>query len=337
MHNKGLFLAMLVAMLAWSPATFSQQEPETGEESSRGLLDDSTKMVYGPNTSLYFYEKFVRNNRFRKIELDTSLTGFHNYEPVADTWYKYQDLGNLGTAARPVFYDVPRQIGRTSGFAAYDLYHNSADSIRYFDTKSPHTHIAAFFGGGNRNKLDVEFVRNIQPNWNVGIAYRTIRARKMLNPTRRDDHNVVNDSYEIHTNYSSPNGKYRLLANFTRMEHNVNEQGGIIPPEVDTTSLYFTYEDSKVWLRNSRAKDLRQEYHLYQQYEIVKGWQAYHVFDKKKQEVTFFPTWKHLMPSFLTKTVLILRIPAWFLANLIRLIITIIFRFGRMNLVLRGI
>ncbi|WP_317167984.1 putative porin [Cyclobacterium jeungdonense] len=290
-RNKGFFWALLIAMLAWGPAAFAQQDQQDqqeGEGSRRGLLDDSTKMVYGPNTSLYFYEKFVRNNRFKKIELDTSLTGFHNYEPVADTWYKYQDLGNLGTAARPVFYDVPQQIGRTSGFEVYDLYHNSADSIRYFDTKSPHTHIAAFFGGGNRNQLDVEFVRNIRPNWNVGIAYRTIRARKTLNPTRRDDNNVVNDSYEIHTNYSSPNGKYRLLANFTRMEHNVNEQGGIIPPEVDTTSLYFTYEDSKVWLRNSRAKDLRQEYHLYQQYEIVKGWQAYHVFDKKKQEVTFF-------------------------------------------------
>ncbi len=290
-HSKGIFfVAFLFTMLCGLTTAEAQQSPPAdGEEGPRrGLLDDSTKMVYGPNTSLYFYEKYVRDNRFEKVALDTSLTGFHNYEPVADTWYTYQDLGNLGTAARPIFYEVPLQIGRTSGFHAYDLYYHSPDSIRYFDTKSPHTHIAAFFGGGNRNKLDVEFVRNIQPNWNVGIAYRTIRARKTLNPTRRDDNNVVNDSYEMHTNYVSPNGKYRLLASFTRMKHNVNEQGGIIPPDVDTTSLYFTYEDSKVWLRNSRARDLRQAYHLYQQYEIVKGWQVYQVFDKKKQEVTFF-------------------------------------------------
>ena len=290
-HSKGIFfVAFLVVVLCRVTTTEAQQSPPAdGEEGPRrGLLDDSTKMVYGPNTSLYFYEKYVRDNHFEKVALDTSLTGFHNYEPVADTWYTYQDLGNLGTAARPIFYEVPLQIGRTSGFHAYDLYYHSPDSIRYFDTKSPHTHIAAFFGGGNRNKLDVEFVRNIQPNWNVGIAYRTIRARKTLNPTRRDDNNVVNDSYEMHTNYVSLNGKYRLLASFTRMKHNVNEQGGIIPPEVDTTSLYFTYEDSKVWLRNSRARDLRQAYHLYQQYEIVKGWQVYQVFDKRKQEVTFF-------------------------------------------------
>ncbi|WP_375583097.1 putative porin [Cyclobacterium xiamenense] len=290
-HKQGIFLAVFFFTVLWGILSAAAQQNRTPEESNtpnRGLLDDSTKMVYGPNTSQYFYEKYVRNNRFKKVALDTSLTGFHNYEPVADTWYTYQDLGNLGTAARPIFYEVPLQIGRTSGFHAYDLYYHSPDSIRYFDTKSPHTHIAAFFGGGNRNKLDVEFVRNIQPNWNVGFAYRTIRARKTLNPTRRDDNNVVNDSYEFHTNYVSPNGKYRLLASFSRMKHNVNEQGGIIPPDVDTTSLYFTYEDSKVWLRNSRARDLRQGYHLYQQFEIVKGWQVYQVFDKKKQEVTFF-------------------------------------------------
>lgn len=284
----------IIFVLCCGMAAFSsmaqQQQPEPGGEDDaprRGLLDDSTKMVYGPKTTLYYYEKFFRENRGRKLEIDTSLTGFHNYEAVANTWYKYQDLGNLGTAAKPVFYEPPRQIGRTSGFHVYDIYHNSPDSIKYYDTKSPYTRLEAFFGGGNRNKLDIGFARNIKPNWNVGINYRTIRARKTLNPTRRDDNNVVNDSYSIHTNYLSENGKYFLMANFTRMKHTVREQGGIIPPEVDSTSLYFTYEDSKVWLRNSRAVDLRQNYHLYHQYELLKGWQVYHVFDKKKQEVTF--------------------------------------------------
>lgn len=297
--NLKLFFALLGVTLLLSASVFAQQQrpkaPLTEEEKNEksenamksGLLDDSTKMVYGPKTSLYYYEKFVKNNTFKKLELDTSLTGFHNYEPVANTWYKYQDLGNLGTATRPVFYKVPVQIGRTSGFHAYDLYHNSPDSIKYYDTKSPHTKIEAFFGGGNRNKLDVGFTRNIKPNWNVGIAYHTIRATKTLNPTTRDDHNVVNDSYEIHTNYKSENGKYFLLANITRMKHKVDEQGGIIPPDVDTTSLYFTYEDAKVWLSNSQAVDLRQNYHLYHEYELLKGWQAYHVFDKAKQAVTF--------------------------------------------------
>ena len=265
-----------------------REDPDEEDLSpKRGILDDSTKQVYGPRTTLYFTEKNLRENRFEKTQIDTSLTGFHNYEPVARTWYKYQNLGNIGSAAQPVFYEIPGQIGRTSGFHVYDLYYNSPDSMVYYDTKSPYTNLAAFFGGGNRNMLDITFARNITPRWNVGFNFHTIRARKVLNPSRRDDNMTDQNSYSLQTSYQSEDGKYFLLGNFSRMRHLVNEQGGIVPPSVDSTSLYFAYEDSKMWLRNSRAIDLRQDYHLYHQYELLKGWQVYHVFDKRKQEVSF--------------------------------------------------
>jgi hypothetical protein len=285
-----VFLLMVFQSVAWAQQQGSQQPPAEGEAGNprRGLLDDSTKMVYGPRTSLYFLEKHLRYNRFEQFEIDTALNNFHNYEPVAKTGYKYQDLGNLGSAAKAVFYQVPKQIGRTSGFHVYDIYYHSPDSLKYYNTKSPHTNLAAYFGGGNRNKLDVTFTRNVTPKWNVGFNFRTIRSTKVLNLTRRDDHLAEQNHYDIHTNYQSENEKYFLLANFTRMRHLVNEQGGIIPPTVDTTSSYFTYKDAKVWLRNSRAVDLRQDYHVYHQYELLKGWQIYHVFDRKKQLVTFF-------------------------------------------------
>lgn len=284
-----VFLLLLVQTAAWAQQQGNQPpgEEDTGNP-RRGLLDDSTKMVYGPRTSLYFLEKHLRYNRFEQFEIDTALSNFHNYEPVAKTGYKYQDLGNLGSATKPVFYHVPKEIGRTSGFHAYDIYYHAPDTLKYYNTKSPHTNLAAYFGGGNRNKLDITFTRNVTPKWNVGFDFRTIRATKVLNPTRRDDHLTVQNHYDIHTNYQSENEKYFLLANFTRMRHLVNEQGGIIPPEADTTSSYFTYKDAKVWLRNSRAVDLRQDYHVYHQYELLEGWQVYHVFDRKKQLVTFF-------------------------------------------------
>lgn len=296
---KHLFITIL-ALLAFGQKTFSQTEPNRnpgqgeGEQTKRGLIDDSTKMVYGPKTSLYFLQRSLRYNKPEKTPLDTGLTDFHNFEPVFKSGNKYQDLGNLGSAAKPVYYQLPDQIGATSGFNVYDLYYHSPDSLRYFDTKSPYTKLEAFYGGGNRNMLNVAFARNINPRWNIGFNYNTIRARKTLNPNARDDNMVEQNTYSIHTNYRSENEKYFLLANFSRMHHAVFEQGGIIPLEVDSTSLQFTYEDAKVWLSNSRATDLRQDYHLYHQYEILKGWQIYHVFDKKKQSVSF---WSDLTTS----------------------------------------
>ncbi len=260
-----------------------EKEPQRG-----GLIDDSTKMVYGPTTTLYFQEQNLRYNKMEKTPLDTGLTGFHNFEPVFRSGHKYQGLANIGSAAKPVYYTLPGLIGTTSGFSAYDLYYHSPDSMLYFDTKSPYTKLEAFYGGGNRNMLNVAFARNVNPRWNIGFNFNTIKARKTLNPNARDDNMVEQTSYSLHTNYRSKDEKYFLLANFSRMHHNVYESGGIIPPTVDSTSLYFTYEDSKVWLSNTEATDIRQDYHLYHQYNILEEWQVYHVFDKKKQGLSFF-------------------------------------------------
>lgn len=263
------------------------QPQEQDAEGRRTLLDDSTKQVYGPKTTLYFYEKAIKRNSLKLFELDTLLNNFHNYDPVAKSGWKYQDLGNIGTAARPVFYTVPMQIGLTSGLDGYDIYFRDPSERRFYDTKSPFTEMAAFFGGGNRNMLDVSFARNVNPRWNIGFDFHTLRIRKTLNPAQRDDHMTVQNAYELHTNYRSENGRYWLLGAFSRSKHLVNEIGGIIPTEVDPSSLYFTYEDAKVWLQKARATDLRQQYHLYHEYKLGNGLQFYHVFDRKNHDLVF--------------------------------------------------
>ncbi|WP_317133429.1 putative porin [Algoriphagus lacus] len=264
-------------------------DPQQAEEADgrRALLDDSTRQVYGPKTSLYFFEKDLKRNRLVLYEQDTLLNNFHNYDPVAKGGWKYQDLGNIGSAAKPVFYEIPELIGLTSGYHAYDLYFRDPAKRRYFDTKSPFTEMSAFFGGGNRNMLDIAFARNVNPRWNLGLDFNTQRIRKTLNPADRDDHMAEQNAYGLHTNYRSENGRYWFLGSYSRMKHEVNEIGGIIPPEVDPTSLYFTYEDAKVWLQNSRARDLRQDYHVYHEYKLGNGLQIYHTLDRKNQNIVF--------------------------------------------------
>ncbi|WP_339869924.1 putative porin [uncultured Algoriphagus sp.] len=266
-----------------------QEVDPDGEEDGIGrksLLDDSTRMVYGPKTSLYFFEKDIKRNNLILYAQDTALNNFHNYSPVEKSNWKYQDLGNIGSATKPMFYEIPTIIGTRSGFSVYDLYFHAPEDNKYFDTKSPFTEMSAFFGGGQRNMLDLAFARNINPRWNVGFNFHTIRARKTLNPVARDDNMVVQNSYSLHTNYRSENGKYWILANFSRMLHKVNEIGGIIPPQEDSTSVYFTYEDAKVWLSNTQASDLRQEYRIYHEYSVRDELQIYHIFDQKNNDFT---------------------------------------------------
>ena len=164
------------------------------QEGPRTLLDDSTKQVYGPKTTLYFYEQAIKRNSLVLYELDTLLNNFHSYDPVAKSGWKYQDLGNIGSAAKPVYFGLPEQIGLSSGFDAYDLYFKDPSQRKFYDTKSSFTEMAAFFGGGHRNLLDLSFARNVNPRWNIGFDFSTQRVRKTLNPSKREDNMVVQNA-----------------------------------------------------------------------------------------------------------------------------------------------
>jgi len=97
-----------------------QAQNEAGRRGSR-VLDDTTKQVYGPKTSKYYYENDVFFNRITYHPIDTAIRNFHRFNYVQ--WHNnfYQDLGNIGTSITPIFYQKPSLIGVTSGFNSYNL------------------------------------------------------------------------------------------------------------------------------------------------------------------------------------------------------------------------
>src|SRR5690606_30724148 len=143
------------------------------------IVDDTTKQIYGPTTSTYFFEDEVFLNLNRKYVIDTLIRDFHHYEPYQQSGYTLQDLGNIATASRPIFFEVPEQIGVTPGFTVYDRYWE-ARRIRYFDTKSPYTNLKLSLGGKGRSITDVSFARNINPRWNFGFNYRGYYIDKQI-------------------------------------------------------------------------------------------------------------------------------------------------------------
>ena len=128
---RSLWLPVIVMALA-SP--LHAQEDQPSRRGSR-IIDDTTRQVYGPTTSSYFFENDVFLNIHNRCVIDTLIRDFHHYTPFQSSDYTIQDLGNIATASRPIFYQVPGYIGVSPGFEVYDLYWE-ANKIRYFDTLS---------------------------------------------------------------------------------------------------------------------------------------------------------------------------------------------------------
>lgn len=266
---------------------YAQDEPQMRRGST--ILDDSTKQIYGPTTSRYFFEDDVFFNKQKFYFIDTIIHDFHRFNYVQRYNNLYQDLGNVGTAIKPIYFEAPEQIGVTSGFHAYDLYWDH-ERIQYYDTKSPYTNMKVILGGKGRSMTDVGFSRNVNPQWNAGFNFRTILMDKQIQRTGRGDRHVIGTYYDFYTSYFTKDEKYRLFFNFRRNRHQVDEYGGVLVNDAYELSEFYD-TNAQPNLTEAESRELRMNLHFFHQYEIAnKALQIYHTFDRGRQENQFFDT-----------------------------------------------
>jgi len=294
-----LFLFLIGSFTAFSqgklnPAKIFVQDTTkrpvaSDERKGRGsqIVDDSTKNVYGPKTTLWITEQDVFMNKNNYRPLDTALLNYHRWTYVQKFNNLYQDLGNVGTALNPIFPTVSTTIGASPGYQTYRLFYETEEP-KYYDSKSPYTKIAIIWGGDGRAMSHIEFTRNINPRWNFGFNYRPILADKQLQRTK-GNRQTVSHYYDFHTSYKSTNNRYTLLASYRRIRHRIFENGGILLTRDTTFNAYFD-QNAQPYLLAAQTEELRNSLHLFHQYQLASPFQLYHKLDVTRQRNYFSGT-----------------------------------------------
>ena len=276
--------------------TFPQKDAKAKTGNGRTGLDDSTKVIYGPTSTRFFLEEDVVNNRKRLYSIDTTLAGIHNYNFVQRNKNLYQDLGNIGTAIRPIFYKAPEQIGTLLGYDAYTLYDIKPSQVRYYNTKSPFSSIVYVPGGGDQDLLQFELSRNVDSLWNVGINVQRISANKTLvDKSATSDNTAISHwDFTIHSNFQTKNKKYSLLAFLNLADRNSIDQGGVIleqnsidPTRKNTYQEMLSFDGNKPILTTASSRDKSYNFHLYHEYVGYKAFQLYQTIDLQTRKVQF--------------------------------------------------
>lgn len=260
----------------------AQNDDDAPRRGSR-VIDDTTKQIYGPRTSRYYFEEDVFLNREIYHQVDTAIRNFHRFNDVQRNDNLYQDLGIIGTSIRPIYYVAPQNIGVSSGFNSLDVYWDR-EEVKYWDTKSPYTNMYVILGGRGRSITRATYSRNINPRWNFGITYRGIFIDKQIARQGKGDRNTRGHYYDFYTAYQSKDSTYRLFANFRRMSHENAEFGGVRNNIFDpfTYADYFA-TDAQPWLTGANTRDLRMNIHLFHQYKVGSALQVYHKLDRYRQ------------------------------------------------------
>lgn len=261
------------------------------------IVDDSTRLLYGPRTTLQLYEQDVLEGRYIEQRIDTAIQNMQNER----YWYQdtafYQHLGNIGTAAKPLFFQMPTRIGVRLGKNVFDRYAYNPEKINYYDTRSPYSQLYYIQGQRGEQVFEGIYARNITKRWNAGLGYQIQGGDRQIGTPgsrgRRGDPLTRNRAFKAFTHYRSENDRYNLFANFTLQRIEQIETGGIRPGvneqgEVEPPDSLFRYEFETLYLSQATNQESRSNTHLMQIYKLAgEDLKLFHTIDWGRQQNYF--------------------------------------------------
>jgi hypothetical protein len=158
------------------------------------------------------------NSQLKKTP-DTSIHTFHR-RPFLQPWHR--DLGNMGSAARNLYFTPEYRVGPTMGYHAFDIYRTEIDSVPYYNTTRPYSAFTYRLGSKLEQVSKLLHSQNITPFWNITGQYQKINSQGFYKTQRTN-----NDNAFLSTNYKSRKQHYELNAAFTYNKEQQDENGGI--------------------------------------------------------------------------------------------------------------
>jgi len=153
---------------------------------------------------------------------DSSIYELGSRFPVRSTWI---NLGNNGTASRPLVFSPRMQSGWDPGWHAYDLYTFTVDETRFYHTTKPYTQLGFFLATRGEQYIDIQHTRNIRPNWNYSFQYRLVNS-----PGTFQNQNTNHNNYRVTSWYQSRNKRYQNFFVLAASVLGSSDNGGLQNP-----------------------------------------------------------------------------------------------------------
>ena len=261
-----------------------RKEKVLQEQSKRTILDDSTKILYGmKSTSFISIENFHLSDTSFST-LDSTLNNIYDISIPEKNFFSYQNIGNLGSPVKSIFYRTSNSFNLQSGLSSLQPYINDISTSKFYDTKSPFIDLGLYFGGLGRSKVDFEFSRNINKNWNLTFAINRISSDKQIGATKnKGDKNIKSSSLKFNIFHKSKNKKISHYTDFINLNHNILGTGGV-DLLVDSLPIdFFLYKDFEVRLTEIENIYKNLKFETYTEYRLFNRLKLYNQTKYRKE------------------------------------------------------
>jgi hypothetical protein len=190
------------------------------------------------------------------------------------TWDTFSDTSIINKNLLPRFfkgglaspYDVlyPTLVdpGLRLGMSTNDLFSFTADSIRYFNTRTPYTDLTLLISSKKEQYFELVHSQNITERWNA--ALHLLRTSGEGYYQRQ---NAVSNNLSVSSNFRSKNGRYGFaIAGLTR-NFKKDENGGIVSDSSLEANIFANKRLFSVRLEDARSRrgyrELKMDHYWY--------------------------------------------------------------------------
>ncbi len=188
------------------------------------------------DTSGVFY--FYADNPFQEIPFKDSLVeDFQNYDPVKKRDLEYANLGNVGSAHRPLFYQPLFHKGLDIGFHQFDLYLITPQTTPYYRIEKAFSR--AYFTQGQDNQFLIfkgEFSQRFENGTNFSVDFTRMNHQGQYLSQR-----AKNTAFATSWWLPHKNGKYDGFLSFNSNTILQEDNGGIVPELVNDQNRVTTF------------------------------------------------------------------------------------------------
>lgn len=211
-----LLLSILIAINSFAQR-MEEDESSVGEKS-----DASKKDVHSPDSVFVSFFSLNEQGAYLRTAVSKPLNQFQEYDVAKQNNQFYSNIGNPGSAASPLLFNLKPSPNFRFRSDIYEPYNLKDDSIKFYISESPFSHVRYHMGPAKEQKLDINFASRI----GNGI-YLGLNARFANSPGLYLRQRAFNSGATFYAAFLYPTQRYGAILTY-RTDRGMNyENGGI--------------------------------------------------------------------------------------------------------------
>ncbi len=259
MHLKKYILSLFFSIIGFIPLHAQLIENISTADST------GTKNPLSPDSVLVKYIQLNVDAAYKVNLFSKPLNNFHVYDPIKKYNAFYANLGNFGSASTLLYYQPNLSADfkyREDVFAPYRLH---SDSLKFYMSKNPFSHLYYTMGAKNNQKLDVDISQRIGTGLYLGLSARVSSELGLY--VRQQTQYAGGNFYAL---FFPPSKRYGAIANITFDKAKIQENGGISEPNIFKENNEKTRKTYRVNLSDAQNNDKMLEVTLQHYFNILK-------------------------------------------------------------------